>query len=104
MLAISQNIYIEHLGPDFIQVYDKDIVSVRMGEKKKPKKERDPVIMEGFKLAANGSYGKSNSEDSFLYDPLYTMKTTVSGQILISMWIEKICSQVNVQIIQVNTK
>ena len=70
-LAISQGIYIEHLGPEFLDVYANDIVNVRMAEKKKPKKERDFVIMEGFKLAANGSYGKSNSQDSFLYDPLY---------------------------------
>ena len=31
------------------------------------------------------------------------MKTTVSGQILISMWIERVCSQIKAQIIQVNT-
>ena len=36
-LAIKQNIAIEHLGKDFIEVYDKDIVSVRMKEKLKPK-------------------------------------------------------------------
>lgn len=102
-LAIHQKLYINHLGSTFIDVYDKDIVSVRMKEKQKPKKERDNLIMKGFKLAANGSYGKSNSEDSFLYDPLYTMKTTVSGQILISMWIERVCSQVPATIIQVNT-
>ena len=59
--------------------------------------------MEGFKLAANGSYGKSNSNDSFLYDPLYTMKTTISGQILISMWIERICEDIKTEIIQCNT-
>ena len=102
-LAIQQGIYIDHLGSPFIDVYDGDIVSVRMKEKQKPKKERDNLIMKGFKLAANGSYGKSNSQDSFLYDPLYTMKTTVSGQILISMWIERVCSQVPATIIQVNT-
>ena len=89
-LAIIQNIYPEHLGPEFIDIYDGEIVSVRIKEKKKPKKERDFVIVEGFKLAANGTYGKSNSNDSFLYDPLYTMKTTISGQILISMWAEKL--------------
>ena len=54
-LAITQNLYPEHLGPEFIDIYDKEIVSVRLGEKKKPKKERDFVIVEGIKLAANGS-------------------------------------------------
>jgi hypothetical protein len=27
-------------------------------------------------------------------DPLYAMKTTISGQIFISMWVEKICENV----------
>lgn len=104
MLGISQRAYPEHLGDEFIDIYDGEIVSKRLAEKKKPKAERDFVIVEGFKLAANGSYGKTNSEDSFLYDPLYTLTTTVSGQIFISMWIEQVCEQLNdISIIQVNT-
>ena len=54
-LAITQGIYPKHLGQDFIDIYDKDIVSVRVNEKNKPKKEQDFVIVEGFKLAANGT-------------------------------------------------
>ena len=54
-LAISQGLYPEHLGIEFLEIYDGEIVSVRVAEKKKPKKERDFVIVEGFKLAANGS-------------------------------------------------
>lgn len=104
-LAITQGLYPEHLGKEFISIYDGEVVSVRMKEKKKPKKERDFVIVEGFKLAANGSYGKSNSNDSFLYDPLYAMKTTVSGQILLSMWVERLVeASPTCKIIQVNTK
>ena len=53
-IAIQLGIYPEHLGPVFLEVYDRDIVSVRLAEKVKPKKERDMVIMEGFKLGANG--------------------------------------------------
>lgn len=56
-IEVQNNLYPEHLGPIFSHIFDKNIVSVRMAEKKKPKKERNPVIMEGFKLAANGSYG-----------------------------------------------
>ena len=104
-LAITQNLYPKHLGSEFIDIYDKEIVSVRLNEKKKPKKERDFVIVEGFKLAANGSYGKTNEEKSWLYDPLYTMKTTISGQILISMWADKLVSaSPSLQILQINTK
>lgn len=104
MLAISQGLYPEHLGPGFLDIYDKEIVSVRLKEKKKSKKERDFVIIEGFKLAANGAYGKTNEEKSWLYDPLYTMKTTVSGQLFISMWTEFICENIpDVTVLQINT-
>lgn len=102
-LAIQQDLYPEHL-PGFLDIYAGKIVNVRLAEKKKPKKERDFVIVEGFKLAANGSFGKTNSDDSYLYDPLYTLKTTVSGQIMISMWIEKLVKTINnLTILQVNT-
>lgn len=89
-IAIQLGIYPEHLGKDFIDIYNEDIVSVRLAEKKKPKKERNAVIVDGFKLAANSIYGKSAEENSILYDPLYTMKTTVGGQMFISLWIEKL--------------
>ncbi len=103
-LAITQGLFPEHLGPGFLDIYNGEIVSVRLEEKKKPKKERDFVIVEGFKLAANGWYGKSNSDDSFAYDPLYAMSTTVSGQILISMWAERLVNaSKDLQIIQINT-
>lgn len=104
MLGITQELYPEHLGPGFLDIYYGEIVSKRLEEKKKPKKERDFVIVEGFKLAANGSYGKTNEEKSWLYDPLYTMKTTISGQIFISMWAEYICENIpEVTILQINT-
>ena len=103
-LAINQGLYPQHLGPEFLDIYNGEIVSVRMKEKHKPKKERDFVIVEGFKLASNGFYGKSNSQDSYAYDPLYTLKTTVSGQIMISMWLEKLVKAIkNLTILQVNT-
>lgn len=104
-LEIIQGIYPEHLGKEFIEILDKEIVSVRKAEKKKPNKEdRKFSIIEGFKLASNGSYGKSNEENSWLYDPLYTMKTTIPGQIIISMWVESICENISdITILQVNT-
>lgn len=103
-LGITQNLFPEHLGEEFIDIYDGEIVSVRLAEKKKPKKERDYVIVEGFKLAANGSYGKTNEANSWLYDPAYTLKTTISGQIFISMWAEYICENINrCTILQINT-
>lgn len=103
-LGITQGLYPEHLGIEFIAIYGDEIVKVRLKEKKKPKEERDFVIIEGYKLGANGFYGKTNEESSWAYDPLYTMNTTISGQILISMWAERlILAAPECKIIQVNT-
>ena len=103
-IAIQLGLYPEHLGPEFLEIYNKDIVSVRLAEKVKPKKDRDMVIMEGYKLAANGIYGKSGEETSPLYDPLYTMKTTVGGQMFLSLWTEKLAKAIpEIKFIQHNT-
>ena len=103
-LAIQLGLYPEHLGKTFLDIYDGDIVSVRLEEKKKPKKERELVIMEGYKLAANGIYGKSGEESSALYDPLYTMKTTIGGQMFLSLWTEKLVKAIpEIKFIQHNT-
>ena len=102
-LAIQLGLYPEQLGQIFTKIYNQ-IVSTRLAEKKKPKKERDMVIMEGYKLAANGIYGKSGEESSFLYDPLYTMRTTIGGQMFLSLWSEKLVQAIpEIEFIQHNT-
>ena len=50
------------------------------------------------------TYGKTNEANSWLYDPLYSMKTTISGQIFISMWAECIAENIpECEILQINT-
>lgn len=103
-IAISNNYYPEHLGPEFVKVYKEKIVDVRLKEKRKPKAERNQAIIDGFKLAANSVYGKSNDRFSFLYDPFYTFSTTITGQLQLSMLVENICENIDdVQVIQANT-
>lgn len=47
---------------------------------------------------------KSNSEYSPLYDPLYTMKTTINGQLLLCMLSERFIEEISdCQMIQINT-
>lgn len=76
----------------------------RILEKHKPKLERDNVLIEGYKLILNGTYGKSKEEKSFLYDPLYTYRTTIAGQLFISMWAERMVEAVpELKFIQINT-
>lgn len=102
-LPIVYNFYIKHLGPDFLNVYEDDIVDIRLKEKQKPKAEQDATIIDGYKEAANIPYGKSNDINSFLYDPMYTLKTTLGGQLAISILCERLCTIPNSQMLMVNT-
>jgi len=102
-IAIANDLYPEHLGPDFLYVYKEKIVDFRLSEKKKGK-EGNPAIVLGLKNAANSVYGKSNEQYSFLFDPKYTFSTTIIGQLQISMLVEWLCERIeNCLIIQANT-
>ena len=102
-IAKSLQLYPEHLGIPFLHQYV-GFIDTRLEEKSKPKKERDNVLIKGYKLIVNGAYGKSNEEKSFLYDPLYTFKTTIAGQIFICMWSERMVKAVpELVFIQTNT-
>lgn len=102
-LAIVYAFYPEHLGKEFLEVYKDEIINVRLGEKAKPKNEQNKAIIDGYKEAANIPYGKSNEKFSFLYDPLYTLKTTISGQLVLSMLSEQLAQIPDSQILMVNT-
>lgn len=102
-VAKSLGLYPEHLGPEFMELYSQ-FIEARLAEKDKPKSERDNVLIEGYKLILNGTYGKSNEETSFMYDPMYTFKTTIAGQLFICMWSERMIEACpEIQFIQTNT-
>jgi len=103
-IAKSLCLYPEHLGPEFMELYSK-FIDDRLTEKHKPKKDRDNVLIEGYKLILNGTYGKSNEINSFMYDPLYTFKTTIAGQIFICMWSERMIEACpEIKFLQTNTE
>jgi len=96
-LAIENGFYPEHLGPKFVEVY-RNLRTQRLLHKKGTP-ENDML-----KLALNGVYGATNDKFSVFYDPLYTMKVTISGQLWIADLIDRL--QVmgdNMQVIQANT-
>jgi hypothetical protein len=88
---------------EFLEVYRDNIVNVRLAEKAKPKNEQDKTIIDGYKEAANIPYGKSNEITSFLYNPLYSMKTTISGQLVLSMLCENLSDIPDSQMLMSNT-
>jgi len=99
-LAIVNGLYPQHLGKQFFTVYKEGIVDERI----RAKKAKEMSISDALKLSANGIYGKSNSEYSFVYDPLYTIKTTLAGQLSLCMLGERLQDQIpNIKVIQINT-
>jgi hypothetical protein len=94
-IPIGWGFSIEHLKDlGFIDIYT-GIFNDRIAAKKKGNK----IKSEELKLALNGAYGKSNSQYSFLYDPLYTILTTINGQLFLAMLAER----VGCEVLQVNT-
>jgi hypothetical protein len=95
-LAIANRIYPEHLSDKFCDIY-KDVFEQR----KLFKKGTPENAM--LKLALNGVYGDSNNKYSPFYDPLYTMKITINGQLLLCMLAEHLMQIPGLQMIQINT-
>lgn len=97
-LAIKNKIFPEHLGVEYCEVNQR-IYDMR---KQHPKSTH---LMENlaFKLALNAGYGNSNSKYSFLYDPKFTITTTINGQLLLCMLSEHLLKVPGLSIIQINT-
>jgi hypothetical protein len=53
--------------------------------KKIPKKDPRNYV---YKIILNSTYGLSNDENSFLYDPEFTMRITINGQLCLTMLYE----------------
>lgn len=99
-LAITLGIYPNHLGKEFLEVYENGLLKPRL----EAKKNGDKIMDAGFKLSLNSVYGKSNSKYSWLCDPLYTLKTTLGGQLALSMLVEMATLRIpELQMIQINT-
>ena len=56
--------------------------------KKIPKKDPKNYV---YKIILNSTYGLSNDANSFLYDPEFTMRITINGQLSLTMLYEMIC-------------
>lgn len=95
-MAISNEVYPEHLGKTFCKVY-KDLYEER---KRWPKKTPQN---EALKLALNGTYGASNDQFSPLYDPAFTMSITIGGQLSLCMLMGALIDHCDAEIVMANT-
>ena len=99
-IAIVNGLYPEHLGEAFVAEYAKLPKERKEWQAKKGKKCSEANLL---KLASNGSYGNSNNEHSFLYDPRFTMQITLNGQLMLCMLAEFLLTVASVQLLQINT-
>lgn len=97
-IAIENGLYPEHLGPRFVDIYR----TVR-AERQAAKRAGDKDAVAILKLALNVPYGDSNNVYSPLYDPQYTMQTTINGQLMLLMLAERLTAVPGLQLIQINT-
>ena len=95
-LSISNRFYPDHIGETFCDVY-KQIYDLR---KTFPKGTTENAA---YKLAANGTYGKTNDKFSPFYDPLLTLRITLTGQMVICMLVERLIKVPTVKIVMTNT-
>jgi hypothetical protein len=95
-LAIANKLYPEHLGEAFTTIY-KTLYEMR----KNTKKGTSENAM--LKLALNGVYGDTNNKYSPFYDPLYTMRVTINGQLLLCLLAEVLLDIPYLSMIQINT-
>lgn len=84
-MAMVNNWYPEHLGEQFVKIYE-TIFNERQ------KYEKGTALNYALKIILNSVYGKTNSAYSFLYDPQYTIGITVNGQLLLTMLAEALSS------------
>jgi hypothetical protein len=59
--------------------------------KKIPKKDPKNYV---YKIILNATYGLSNEQNSFLYDPEFTMRITINGQLSLAMLYEMLAEGV----------
>jgi len=95
-LAIVNRFYPEHLGETFCDIYQH-----LYEQRTKHKKGTAENAM--LKLALNGVYGDSNNPFSVFFDPLFTMKITLNGQLLLCMLAERLMEIDRLHLVQVNT-
>ena len=95
-IAIENGYYPEHLGPKFVEVYR----NLREQRVHYPKGTPENAML---KLALNGVYGASNDPYSIFYDPLFTMKITIGGQLMIAMLVDSLRKVTHLRVIQANT-
>ncbi len=82
-LMLNMGMYPKALGPAFLSAY-RGILDERVTAKRAGDKVKDAVL----KITLNGTFGKTSSRYSILYNPKMMLYTTLTGQLSMLMLIE----------------
>jgi len=96
-IIINQGLYPEHLGKAFLHVF-KDLVDRRIAAKAAGRKGE----ANSRKIIINGTYGKLGSKYSILYAPKLLIQTTLTGQLVLLMLIERM-EMAGIRVVSANT-
>lgn len=98
MTILNQGLFPPQMGPAFLQVFGA-IVSRRLEAKRNAKKCKEAgdkaqekkwkVIADSLKITINGTFGKLGSIFSILYAPELLSQVTITGQLTLLMFIER---------------
>jgi hypothetical protein len=87
-LAIKNKWSPAHISKEaFCELYEWFFIERKKYDKKNP-------LNYLFKIILNSTYGLSKNRHSFLYDPEFTFRITVNGQLLLSMLYEMIATRI----------
>lgn len=82
-LILNMGMFPDAMGPHFLKAY-RDILDERVTAKRSGDKVKDAVL----KITLNGTFGKTSSQYSVLYNPKMMLYTTLTGQLAVLKLIE----------------
>jgi len=90
------------MEPLALQGYFREIYKGILNKRLTAKRNGDKVTDACLKIVLNGTFGKTSSMYSILYNPEFMVRTTLSGQLSLLMLIEKL-EQLNIPVVSANT-
>lgn len=97
MIILRLGLHPKHMGRAFLKVY-RGIVRRRL----KAKAEGNTVVANSLKITINGSFGKFGSKWSALYSPDLLIRTTITGQLSLLMFVERL-ERAGIKVVSANT-
>lgn len=96
-LILNMGMYPDTMGPHFLTAY-RAILDERVTAKRAGNKVKDATL----KITLNGTFGKTSSRYSVLYNPKMMLYTTLTGQLAVLMLIE-LFERGGIHVISANT-